>query len=107
VTYKLAEGATTCEDGVIATYTCTDCNASYTNTYTYHQTFEVGERIEFTSTCGGYAVEMFIPLATAKIVDGTIGMGFQCVNDTNASFYNGQGDMWYSAYETLPTYTIK
>ena len=56
---------------------------------------------------GGYAVEMFIPLATAKIVDGTIGIGFQCVNDTNACFYSGSGDFWYQAYETLPTYTLK
>ena len=57
---------------------------------------------------GGYAVEMFIPLAVSKITeDGVIGMGFQCVNDTNACFYNGAGDMWYSAYETLPTYTLQ
>lgn len=56
---------------------------------------------------GGYAVEMFIPLATSKIKDATIGYGFQCVNDTDACFYNAEGDMWYAAYETLPTYTLK
>ena len=56
---------------------------------------------------GGYAVEMFIPLSVAKIVDGTIGYGFQNVNDNDACFYSGSGDFWYQTYESLPTYILK
>lgn len=56
---------------------------------------------------GGYAVEMFIPLAVSKVASGTIGYGFQNVNDNEACFYSGVGDFWYQAYEDLPTYNLK
>ena len=55
----------------------------------------------------GYALELFIPLSLANIKDGTIGIGFQNINDGVSAFYSGEGDGWYGAYETLPTYTLK
>lgn len=55
---ELMEGATNCEDGVIITHTCRDCQDSYTTTSYYHNEVEVADgRIDLSelgSECGGY-----------------------------------------------------
>ena len=56
---KLAEGATSCEDGVIVTYTCTECGDTYTNEIDWHYRF-VLETIDFNAiegACGGILVQ--------------------------------------------------
>ena len=59
-TAELMEGATSCDDGVIITHTCRDCQDSYTTTSYYHNEVEVADgRInlsELGSECGGYVV---------------------------------------------------
>ena len=56
---KLAEGATSCEDGVIVTYTCTECGDTYTNEIDWHYRF-VLETMDFNAiegACGGILVQ--------------------------------------------------
>ncbi len=54
---QLDDGAITCEDGVTITYTCKDCGYSYSNHYTYHETFtqEVIDLEQYGAVCRGYA----------------------------------------------------
>ena len=57
ITGELVEGAESCEDGVIITYSCVDCGDSYTRSYMYHYEY-VKERInldDYGSVCHGYA----------------------------------------------------
>lgn len=60
-TAELKEEATDCTDGVIITYTCRDCQDSYTTTSYGHFMTEVeGSRIDLSelgSACGGYVVK--------------------------------------------------
>lgn len=56
VTAELVEGATNCEEGVVATYKCRDCGYSYTNRYSWHDV-NIEERIDLSTygaACGGY-----------------------------------------------------
>lgn len=57
VTYELLGGeGSSCEDGVEITYTCKNCEYSYTNTNYYHNTVIVKENIDLSalgSVCGG------------------------------------------------------
>ena len=53
ITGVLDDGAESCEDGVTLTYTCRDCEYSYTSRYHYHMTYEI-ERITPDNACGGY-----------------------------------------------------
>jgi len=58
VTGSLDEGSTSCDDGVILTYTCKDCDYSYESHISWHKQYE-SERIDlaaYGSVCGGYAV---------------------------------------------------
>ena len=59
ITTELINGeGSTCNDGVIISYKCKDCDYEYTREEYYHYTYEL-ERIELTelgSVCGGYAV---------------------------------------------------
>lgn len=57
VSGHLAEGATSCYDGVIITYTCKHCGDSYTENLSYHREY-TKEKIDLASLgslCGGYA----------------------------------------------------
>ena len=54
---RLMDGAASCEDGVILTYTCRDCGYSYTNETHWHESY-VLESVDLAalgSLCGGYA----------------------------------------------------
>ena len=56
VTAELIDGATNCEEGVVATYKCRDCGYSYTNHYSWHDV-NIEERIDLSTygaACGGY-----------------------------------------------------
>ncbi len=55
LSFNLAEGATSCEDGAIITYTCAECGYSYSKTVYNHETFET-EHIPYNSVCGGGAL---------------------------------------------------
>ena len=55
-TATLNPGSVTCNDGATVTYTCRHCGYSYTNSYSWCNTYET-ERIDLTqhgSLCGGY-----------------------------------------------------
>ncbi len=61
VSAELVEGAVTCEDGVILTYTCKDCGYSDTDEVDWHDTYEtqrydLSEAQYGASVCGGYVV---------------------------------------------------
>ena len=56
VNVSLAPGATNCEEGAVAIYTCRYCDYSYTSNYNWHNTYEK-QRIDlaqYGSVCGGY-----------------------------------------------------
>jgi len=59
----LDEGATTCNEGYTAYYTCVDCGYSYNNHYTWHSNYELQkiDLAELGATCGGYAIEYGCP----------------------------------------------
>ena len=50
----LVEGATSCEEGAIYTYSCKDCGEGYTEELYWHREYEK-ERVELDNVCGGYA----------------------------------------------------
>lgn len=62
-TAELADGAVDCEDGVIVTHTCKNCDYSYSNTYSWHYEVEKAryDLSKYGSVCGGYLVHDACP----------------------------------------------
>lgn len=109
----LMEGATSCEDGVIITYTCKDCGDSYSDETYWHRSYEK-EKIELGSVCGGYAVVTGCACGEDARLSLENSMceldqrydkewdGVACIPDGTSQFTT---DGWYYFYNDFYTYT--
>jgi len=94
---QLAEGATSCEDGVIATYACTRCGEGYTNHFSSHEQAE-SERYnlaDYGSVCGGYLVVNSCACGRYNSAE----LDADCLMDVRET------DIWFDCYGWNDCYT--
>ncbi|MBQ3016149.1 MAG: hypothetical protein IJD79_05155 [Clostridia bacterium] len=84
LSFELADGATSCEDGAIITYTCAECSYSYSKTVYEHKTFEI-DYIPYNSVCGGGAG--IKKCACGKVTEVRL-------SDGGCELYNNWCELW-------------
>ena len=98
-TGKLVDGAKSCDDGVIITYTCRDCGHSYEQHYSWHTSLlvETIDLSKYGSVCGGYAYHYSCVCGENKSVD--------IHDDVLCEFDSRWCDMWIDGYINENQYT--
>ncbi len=97
---KLADGAKTCDGGVIITYTCRDCGYSYEERYTWHASLlvETIDLSKYGSVCGGYAYHYSCVCGNSQTVNIS--------EDVLCDFDNNWCEMWIDGYINETQYTV-
>ncbi len=96
---KLMDGAKSCKDGVIITYTCRDCGHSYEEQDYWHKSLlvETIDLSKYGSVCGGYAYHYSCICGQNQSVDIN--------DDVLCEFDSNWCEMWIDGYINENQYT--
>lgn len=97
--YKLADGATSCEEGVVVTYTCSVCHKSDSQKYDHYWHELVNETVydlaDYGSVCGGNITVHSCPCGEESYID----TNFDCdLNRDWLPYENTDSVEWYDHF---------